>query len=184
MGRSFRGVWCIVILQLILAGCTRENQGDLVLFDFETDSELDRLEWNCHTLLSLSDIHVTHGLRSLRVELYPSYFPGVTPILARNDWRGYKELCFDIYNPQRGEVPITVRVDDEPRTPPFEERYNQRFVLQQGMNRIRIPLSTLITSGSGRRLNLCGICRLTISLPHPHERTVLYMDFIRLLVKG
>jgi len=151
-----------------------------VLFDFETDSELDRMEWNCHTLQSLSAEHVTHGIRSLKVELYPSDYPGVSPVLTRSDWSGYKELCFDIYNPQEHVVTVIVRIDDQRQFPAYEERYNKGFLLRPGMNRMNIPFSTLLTSGSGRRLNLKGISRLMIFLSHPRERVVLYLDYIRL----
>ena len=32
-----------------------------ILFDFESDRELDRVHWKCHTLMSISDQHSTHG---------------------------------------------------------------------------------------------------------------------------
>ena len=152
-----------------------------ILFDFESDAELDRFHWRCHTLFSLSHQHITHGKRSLRLELYPSDYPGLTPMIEKRDWRGYKALHFDIYNPKNETLTITVRIDDRRDYPNYADRYNKSFILKPGMNRVIIPLDTLATSGNGRKLNLKEIYRVLIFMTRPKRRVVLYMDYIRLV---
>ena len=165
---------------LILVACHRGIPAERVLFDFESDSELDRFHWRCHTLFSLSDEHVTHGARSLRLELYPSDYPGLKPMLEENDWRGYKALCFDIYNPDEKELRISVRIDDREDYPNYDDRYNRTFILRPGMNRMRISLDTLVTSGTRRKLDLSKIYRVVIFVARPERRVVLYVDYLRL----
>jgi hypothetical protein len=151
-----------------------------MLFDFESDEELDNFQWKCHTLFSLCGEHVTHGKRSLRLELYPSDYPGIEPLLGVNDWEHYKVFAFDIFNRQPTGINITVRIDDRQDYPDHEDRFNRSFMLEPGPNRVRIPLDGLATSGNRRTLDLKGIYRVFIFMAHPEERTVLYVDNIRL----
>jgi hypothetical protein len=134
--------------------CYGNTPKELVLFDFESDSELDRIHWECHTLFSLSDEHASHGKRSLKMELFPSDYLGLTPMLKENDWSRYKALCFDIYNPGEKQVQVSVRIDDKKDYPDYAERYNRSFNVNPGMNQISIPFKSLITSGTKRNLDL------------------------------
>ena len=151
-----------------------------MLFDFESDAELDRFHWRCHTLFSLSNEHATNGKKSLRLELYPSDYPGLVPMIEKRDWGGYKALCFDIFNPEEKELRLSVRIDDRKDYPNYNDRYNKGFILKPGLNRMRIPLDTLVASGTGRKLNLRNICRLLIFMIRPQRRVVLFVDYLRL----
>jgi len=166
---------------LILMGCVQGPSGERVLFDFESDAELDRFHWRCHTLFSLSREHISHGEQSLRLELYPSDYPGLTPMIEQRDWSRYKALYFDIHNPAEKARSLSVRIDDRKDYPNHEDRYNKVFTLKPGMNRISIPLDSLVTSGTGRNLDLRRIHRVFIFMAHLEKRVVLYVDYIRLV---
>lgn len=172
----------VILLVFFISNCTKSSPQELVLFDFETDAELDQLNWNCQTLYSLSEEHATNGSKSLKLELYPSDYPGFSPAIGKyDDWRGYQEFRFDIYNPQQEEIRISVRIDDSKDYPDYGERYNNSFILKPGFNNISILLNTLITSGSGRKLSLKKIHQLLIFMSHPDETTVFYIDYVRLI---
>ena len=176
-----RGKLISLILALILIGCADRPATEKILFDFESDAELDQLHWACHTLMTLTDQYATHGTRCLRLELYPSPYPGVTPMLQKNDWSEFRTLCFDVYNPQEKEIEITVRIDDQKNWPDYPDRYNKGFRLVKGSNRIEIPLNTLVTSGTWRKMDLKSIHRFLIFMVNPPEKNVLYVDYIRLV---
>jgi len=152
-----------------------------VLFDFESDAELDRLHWKCFTLMSQSDEYVSHGEKSLRLELYPSDYPGLAPMLKDNDWRGYKALRFDVYNPMEKDIRLAVRIDDRAEYPDYKDRYNKGFILKKGLNRIEIPLTSLVTSGTKRNMELGKIYRFLVFMVSPQEKHVFYVDYIRLV---
>ncbi|MFQ6032509.1 MAG: hypothetical protein ACE5K2_06265, partial [Candidatus Zixiibacteriota bacterium] len=133
------------------------------------------------TLFSLSDEQATHGEKSLRLELYPSDYPGLTPMIEKRDWSRYDALRFDIYNPQYEAVTLTVRIDDRKDYPNYADRYNKRFILKPGINHVRIPLDTFVTSGTDRKLDLKNIYRVLIFMARPERRVVLYVDYIRLV---
>ncbi|MCJ8503038.1 hypothetical protein [Desulfatitalea alkaliphila] len=178
-------VWFFVWLGIL--GCLREPlevPAELVLFDFETEADLDRMHWQCFTLFSLVEEYAGRGKQSLRMALHPSPYPGWSAKLDRNDWRGFMALAFDIYNPREVSVPLTVRIDDRKDYPGYEDRYNQRFVLAPGANGVVIPLDALVTSDGRRVLDLGSIYRFMMFLVSPVEVHVLYLDNVRLVGEG
>lgn len=181
MRSSFWRFVLMMLFSLFLLACQRDIRKELVLFDFESDSELDQLVWKCHTVYSLSSEHTTHGTKSLKMELYPSNYPGMTAELKKNDWRGYSALLFDVFNPQEMDLAVTVRIDDKKDYPDYNDRCNQGFVLKPGMNRMSIPLDTVITSRTHRKMDLKNIYRLMIFTGDLREKIVLYLDYLRLI---
>jgi hypothetical protein len=176
-------ICCLIVFSVFLLNCHDNTAKERVLFDFESLSELDQLEWNCHTMYSISGEHPSHGSKSLKLELYPSArpdYPGLTPILKERNWSAYKVLSFDIYNPQKHEAPIAIRIDDR-EYPEYPDRYNKSIILQPGANHLSIPLNTAITSGTLRRLDLREIHNFLIFMAYPEKRVVLYVDYIRLI---
>lgn len=163
-------------------GCAIEKTGQngLLLFDFESDEDLDRIDWQCHVLYSLSNEHATHGRNSLKMDLYPAPYPGLSPKLDRTDWKGFKKFVFDVYNPQHEAVLIAVRIDDTKKHPEYKDRYNMSFDLRPGMNHIAIPIDALITSGTRRLLDVGNIYRFLIFTVQPGNPLTLYVDNIRL----
>jgi hypothetical protein len=159
--------------------CTR-LESEKILFDFESDSELDRFHWQCHTLFSISDEHVTHGGKSLKLELFPSEYPSLIPTLASNNWKGYNTFSFDIYNTQHIAIPLTIRIDDIKDDPGYPDRYNKTFHLQPGANTVSIPMDALVTSGTKRNLDPKMIYKVLLFVAKPSERIVLYFDYFRL----
>lgn len=178
-----RAVLTHILVVFILSaamGCHKNTPDDLVLFDFETEKELDQVHWKCRTLLSLSGHFASHGKKSLRIEMFPSSYPGFSPALAVNDWQGYKFFCFDIFNPSPDHLKITLRVDDRKQALEYNERYNQSFDLKPGLNSFKIPLSTLKTSQTGIPLKLKKICRFLLFMVNPDKKQELFLDHIRL----
>jgi hypothetical protein len=175
------GLFVVILLAPIFVMCSGDGIPELIILDFESDSDLDRVSWKCHTLLNLAEKHATNGKNSLRLELYPSKYPGFVPILEEKDWRAYNALCLDIYNPSNKNLKIVIRIDDRKDFPHYDNRYNMGFELNPGKNNIRIPLDTLITSRTKRKLELKTIHRLLIFMVHPLQKVVLYLDYIRLV---
>jgi hypothetical protein len=148
--------------------------------DFETSSDLDRIRWTCHTLYTLSDDHVTHGIRSLKMTLYPYKYPGVSLIGFDKDWAPYGRLRLDIENALKDKpVAVILRIDDT-LSPEYENRINRMITLNPGVNAVDIPFAGLVTP-SGRHLNMANIKNVMIFMEHPESPTVLYLDHIRLV---
>ncbi len=169
----------IIILHLALLGCNREKPEHYLLFDFESDADLDRLVWTCKTQLALSEHHVTHGKKSLRMDLYPSEYPGlISRRLDMRNWEGFTQLSFDVFNESEKTVRLGVRIDDRDDFPQFDDRYNKSFFLPPGLSTIVLPLDSLTTPHRERRLNLRTISRFYFFVSHPTSRLVLYIDAV------
>jgi hypothetical protein len=172
----------LAITMMFLYSCTRDFQKELVIFDFESEAELDQLQWNCHSLYLLTSEHVTHGTKALKLELYPYSLEYLrfSPILKMHDWSRYKTLRFDIFNPGNGTVNIGVRIDDREDYPDYPDRYNAGVDLHPGINSIAIPLESLITSRTLRHMNLKNIRKFLIFTGYQKDKMTLYIDYIRL----
>jgi len=172
------GIMIIFILSLFTCYGGRPEQ--FILSDFESDADLDKVQWQCHTLFSIADENATHGHSSLRLELYPSAYPGIAFELPLRDWRSYNMLSLDIYNPQVEEISLAMRIDDREEYPEFNDRYNEGFPLKPGMNHLRIPLDSLTTTGTKKAINLKNICRCMLFMVQPPQKQVLYIDYVHL----
>jgi len=172
------GIMIIFILSLFTCSGGRPEQ--FILSDFESDADLDKVQWQCHTLFSIADENATHGHSSLRLELYPSAYPGIAFELPLRDWRSYNMLSLDIYNPQGEEISLAVRIDDRKEFPQFDDRYTESFSLKPGMNHLRIPLDSLATTGTGRCINLKTIYRCLIFMAQPQKNNILFLDYVHL----
>jgi hypothetical protein len=173
----------LLVLLSFLLNCSDQKAREQILFDFESPSELDKLKWSCHTMYSLSDEHSAHGLKSLIIELYPSGgedYPGLTPIITKNDWSGFKYFCIDIYNPEARQEQISLRIDDKKDYPDYNDRYNKSINLKSGQNSMCIPLNEMATSATNRKIKLQNIYRVLIFKTNPEKKVVLYVDYMRL----
>lgn len=170
----------ILVSTLVMSCYNSTGPKNTVLFDFESGRELDQVHWKCHALMSISDKHVTHGKGSLKLELYPSAYPGFDPFLKIKDWSKFNSLRFDVFNPDDKKHRITVRIDDKEDDSDYADRYNKDFVLNKGMNHIVINMDSLITSGTKRKMNIKDIHRFMFFMTHPREKVVLYVDYVRL----
>ncbi len=170
----------LLILIILLGACESGQKETLVLFDFESEAGLDEVHWKCHTLYSLSNLHAAHGGSSLKLEMYPSAYPGLSPVLTRRNWQGYGAFCFEVYNPMPHPVLLSLRIDDKKEALEYTDRYQKSFQIQPGPNSIQIPLESLKTSETLRPLNLKTIHRFLVFMVNPETRHVLYLDYFRL----
>ncbi len=165
---------------ILPGGCGSDQKETLVLFDFESEEGLDQLNWKCHTLYSLSSQHAAHGTSSLKLEMYPSAYPGLSPVLTRRNWQGYGAFCFEVYNPMPHPVLLSLRIDDKKEALEYTGRYQKSIQIQPGANSIQIPLESLKTSETLRPLNLNTIHRFLVFMVNPGIRHVLHLDYFRL----
>jgi len=177
----YRLIFLLFTTFCLLTPACSQQPAEKVLFDFEADEELDQFHWQCHTLFALSDEHATHGTKSLKLELYPSEYPGLAPMIKNTNWSYYKVLRFDVYNAQDSDIKLSVRIDDSKDYPDYADRFSKSFIVKPGTNTIRIPFDSLITSGTKRLLNMKMIYRFLIFMVQPKEKAVLYFDNIRLV---
>lgn len=167
---------------LITTECSTTSQQSLVLFDFENDTDLNRLWWHCKTMYSLSRDHATHGEYSLKVDFYPSEYPRFEPLMRTQDWSKYRALCFDVYNPSDTIVTVTLRIDDLPTSPSFYDCHIEHLKLHRGQNSITVSISNLKGCKTRRPLQTTAIRKFMVFMYRPAKRYTLYFDGIKLVL--
>jgi len=181
MNKRIKHIFIGFFYIFLMVACEKNMVEELLLYDFESESVFDQFHWKCHTLFSLSDNYPAHGKKSLKLECFPSSYPGLSPALKHHDWRDYQTLCLEVYNPASETIKLTLRIDDKKEALEYSERYNKSFLITPGANSLKIPLNSLATSITNRPLELKNIYRFLIFMSHPKKKHVLYLDYFRLV---
>jgi len=171
-----------LLAALSLLGCQRQNSSaPLILNDFESQADLEQISWRCRTTFSLSEKYRSHGQSGLMMTLYPDDYPGLRPFLPPRlrQWQGYRFLALDVVNPENDPVKLHYRIDDR-QTPEYEDRVNGTFLLEPGVNHLRLDLEQIRTSGSKRPLTLDRIYLLVFFQVSPTKPITLGIDYLRL----
>lgn len=158
---------------------SRSNDSN-VLFDFEDESDLKRLNWECHKWFELSKEHPTSGKYSLKVSLPPGQYPGINFKEIRQDWSKFSYLKMDVFNPSQEQLRFYVRIDDHKSGWEYVNRFDIDFELKPEMNHISIPTNSIRTNLNHRPINLNRIKRMMVFLTNNTQKKELYLDNIRL----
>jgi len=149
------------------------------LFDFESETEFEYLDWECHKWFELSVQHATSGKHSLQVTLPPGQYPGIYFKDIEKDWSGYRFFKMDLFNPS-DTFTFHVRVDDKKSGWEYADRFDHNFKIQKGMKHISIPLESLKANITLRSLDLKSIKRVMLFVPGNNKKREFYIDNIRL----
>ena len=151
-----------------------------VLFDFESEEELNRLNWECHKWFELSDRNATSGRYSLKVSLPQGRYPGINFEEIKSDWSNHHYLKMDVFNPSNEEFNFHVRIDDNKSGWEYANRFDLNFKLTPGMNSISIPTDSIRTNINHRPMNFKRIKRMMVFIPDNLKTREIYLDNIRL----
>ena len=150
------------------------------LFDFESDEDLKRLNWECHKWFELSEEHATSGKQSLKVSLPPGQYPGINFQKIKKNWSEGNYFGIDVFNPSEERITFHIRIDDNKSGWEYADRFDINFELKQGINHISIPTDSIRTNIHHRPLNLKRIKRMMVFIPNNSKKRELFIDNIRL----
>jgi hypothetical protein len=156
------------------------NPSNQILFDFESESDLERLNWQCGRWFEFSNEHATSGKQSLRMILPVEQYPGIDFRGIKEDWSKKDSLRMDVFVPSKVNLTFHVRIDDNRSGSEYDNRFDIDFNLKDGMNHISIPFELIRTNINSRPLNLKKIKRMMVFIPNNTRKTELYIDNIRL----
>jgi predicted MPP superfamily phosphohydrolase len=151
-----------------------------LLFDFETESDLKRLNWQCKKWFELSQENATSGRYSLKVILPPGRYPGISFQGIKEDWSKYEYLRLDVFNPSKENVVFHIRIDDNNSGWEYANRFDVDIDLRSEMNRVSIPVHSMKTNINPRPLDLRNIRRMMAFIPRNTQKREIYIDHIRL----
>jgi VanZ family protein len=152
-----------------------------VLSDLETPFERSR--WKSGFPLRIDKQVVRQGRASLRVQLMPNKYAGLTLNHFPEDWRGYSTLRFSVFNASHAAIRITCRIHDKEHIhngEAYSDRFNERFMLAPGWNDLSIPLDRIKNAPAGRTMDLARVQGLALYIKDLDRPIVLYIDAMRL----
>ena len=156
-----------------------------LLSDFETPFEIDR--WTGSARLSVESVPSITRSRLLKLSLSTEQYSGAALKYFDGDWTSAGRLEFSLYNPDEDPLQITCRIHDLQHADgheEYEDRFNRRYTLMHGWNRIDIDLDEVKRSPAGRNMDMSRIREFRLfvtSLPAPR---IIYVDNIRLSPRG
>jgi hypothetical protein len=155
-----------------------------MLGDFENDAEL-RL-WPAQggtvqtgTTVARTHSHQAHGDFALQINAVAGSWSGVSFLAGNQDWRPYKQLAWDIFNPGP-PFTLSLRVDDDGDCTKFGSRFDDGYAVTNGWNHLRVTTRVLERGPRDRPLNLSGIRRLVLFTGEKEPARQFYLDHVRL----
>ena len=152
-----------------------------VLADFSSELEGQRWKGNVE-IVQLASEAGPHA--ALRIGIDTRHYSGASLAHFYRDWRGYRYLHLEIFNPDRDSIKVTLRIHDDQHYGPgrgdYYDRYNRQFVIEHGWNSIRIELSDVAGAARERRIDLGRIQGLGLfTVDSPRHRDI-YLARLRL----
>jgi len=183
IGKSFSLIAILIAMSpvFIAIADTWQMQKNFPLINsFETSLEISRWEAKCSTI-TRSIQNASDKAHSLKILLDPATYPGASTKYFVCDWRGFTELCFDVFLTGESPIPITVRIDDKDHKQSFDDRYNGKCILNPGMNHIAIDLEDIRTAPTTRTMDMENIVLICLFSYELKEQRTLYIDNMRLI---
>lgn len=152
-----------------------------MLSGFETPFERSR--WQGNARISIKQIPAIAAGHILQITLSKARYSGIELRYFPHDWRNYKTLELNIYNPQAQPLTITCRIHDRQHSrglQRYSDRYNHRFSLKRGWNKIDIDLHDVASAPRHRKMNMEQIQNLGIFVTSLPQARVIFLDNIKL----
>ena len=99
----------------------------------------------------------------------PGLYPGVSIIEPVENWSGYRILHFDVFSTNIDNVNMVLRVHDKQHNQDFRDRFNRRFILQPGLNRIVVELAEIRDAPYSRKIDMANIAGVEMFLTEVEE---------------
>ena len=125
----------------------------------------------------------TQGDYSLKLILTTERYSGVSFDRLFNDWSGYKQLSFDIYNPNSLPFTMVLRVNDlaHDKTGWVDEnRFNKHFQVNSGWNHLVFSIDEIKKGPTKRLMDLSQISLIVIYAAQLPTAQTIYLDDLRL----
>jgi len=154
-----------------------------VLSDFSTPFESDR--WRSTASTRVVELEPGTDGRQMEVTFTSGQLTGVHMIYLSTDWTEYTSVNLRLYSPYSDLLPITIRTHDREHAigaHQFEnaDRFQKRFQLEPGWNRISIPFTDIIDAVTTRTIDLSDMQDIGLfTRPKDGSRTI-YIDSIYL----
>ncbi len=96
------------------------------------------------------------------------------------DWRGHDALVIDLFHPGTRRIELGIGIDDQLRPRRYRDRFNARFPVEPGFNRLRFPIAEIAAAPPEHELNIADIKRMALYPVDPVGGYEIYLGPVRL----
>lgn len=153
-----------------------------LLASFEDRLELTRLGAR-EARYACDAAHATEGAASLRVDLEPGTYPGVTLESLPEDWSDYDRLAFDLVVLGDEPLPLIFEVEDQHHDREvydYADRFRLIATYPPGTHAVRVRLADVQAAPARRRLNLSRMHALIWFVNGLDRPRTFHLDNVRL----
>lgn len=118
--------------------------------------------------------------RVLQITMDSTQYPGASLNHIWSDWSGYQSLSMDLYSAHSDSFPLVVRIHDGKHNLDYDDRFNQRIIVQPGVNHITLDLELVKEAPKNRQMELNDISALMLFTVRPGKPRQVFLDNIRL----
>lgn len=174
----------LLVVELATVGAAAHHQFNLarqlpLVYDVEKPNPGEY--WKGEVRLSRE--HTSRSSQSLKILLPKGSYSGATLASLPSDWRNYRLLNIDIYNPHEAGFPVTLRINDAAHdrgAGMYSDRFNEQLFLHPGHNHIPIELYEIKNAPKERSMDMDDISRLILFSGNLAEPRSLYLLSLRL----
>lgn len=174
--------WSIMPLGRVIVDELTARQQFPLLCGFETPLESAR--WSGNSRRRIDRSIVFSGGASLQVKLNTDRYSGAFQYHSLGDWSDYRRLQLQVHNPDKEPLLIHLRIHDQEHRRhhnAYRDRYKTSFRLQQGWNRLEVPLAKVASAPKGRRMEMRRIAGVGIFVAQLESPRTIYIDEVQLL---
>ena len=169
------------LIKVLIDEVNMRNEFPL-LANFESTYQLTRWDANLAEL-AYSDLHVSKGLRSLRVVFSPGKYPDISLQHFVTDWSEFNFIEFDLYNAQSSNLEINLKVYDKAHIHNgynFSDRFNKEILLKPGWNHISVSVSEVFNAPKNRIMNSTEVKSFSLFVEQTNVPLTFYLDSLML----
>ena len=104
------------------------------------------------------------GKKLYRVRFDPDKYSGVDLIEPEGNWSAYHKLRFQVFSDNASSINLVLKIYDEKHNQNYNDRFNQSFIIQPGLNEIVVNLNQVRNAPINRELDLANIANVQLFL--------------------
>ncbi|WP_139167607.1 VanZ family protein [Desulfuromusa kysingii] len=153
-----------------------------LLSGFETP--LEKTRWGTGARHEISQSVAFSGRSSLRIKLTTQRYSGLGLKDFPHDWRGYRTISLQVFNPDEEKLTLHFRIHDQQHRQyqnAYSDRFNTSFAINPGWNHLQVPLETVAHAPKDRLMDMGHIAGMGLFVGKLSRPRTIYLDEVRLL---
>ena len=115
-----------------------------------------------------------------KVTFEPAHYSGFSISGPWPDWSTLREFDFTVYSGLPDPVSLNLRIHDAHHNNQYRDRFNKELEINPGLNFVKIPLTLVEKSPSGRRMDLARIRGIGLFVVKPANPFDLFLSDFKL----